>query len=226
MFRGPKNAQKVRKYWRITPINLDSHSRLPGPVRPSPIDAFEQHRQLSTGQRYLAAVGLRPYKSSPLQPLRKQTKAITVEPKQLDQIAASATERKHVTGERSLFEGRLYQAAKPGEAAPHIGHARRNPDLRVRRRRDHASRHPNTVRSVPASTAPAMRTCCPRVNVNSIEPSEEQLRVRWSGLHSRTTCCGCSASTVTGNKQTRGVLRFSGSKGLHSSCPAAYSLRQ
>ncbi len=53
---------------------LHSHRWLPGPVRPSPIDAFKQHRQLRTGQRYLSTVGLRPHKSSPLELLSKTDK--------------------------------------------------------------------------------------------------------------------------------------------------------
>jgi hypothetical protein len=84
---GLEYAQKVRKHWGITHENLDSHRWLPSPVRPSPIDPFEQHRELRTGQGDLATLGLRPHKSSALQPLREQAKAVAIEPEQLDQIA-------------------------------------------------------------------------------------------------------------------------------------------
>ena len=123
-------------------INLDSHRRLPSPsgLRQSmPSSSIDSCARVSETLPLSACGHTNRPRSSRFENRQSPSPS---NHKQLDQIAAPATKSKHMAGERSLFERRLHQRAQPGEAAPHVGHARRNPDLRVRRRRDHASRHP------------------------------------------------------------------------------------
>src|SRR6185369_9254010 len=49
---------------------LHRHARLPRALRVAPVDSFEQHRQLRGAQCDAPALGLRPYKSTPLKTLR------------------------------------------------------------------------------------------------------------------------------------------------------------
>src|SRR5271165_6650737 len=105
--------------------------------RTTPINAFQQHRQLRSRQRHRAITGLRPHEATPLQPLGIQAHPIAIPPQHLDQIAAPATEDKHVSRERTLLQLRLHQPTQPVEAASQIRYARRNPDVRLRWQRDH-----------------------------------------------------------------------------------------
>src|SRR5215471_18568402 len=99
-------------------------------LRSSPVNAFQQHRQLRSRQRYRAALCLRPDKAAAFQSLRKQTQTIAIPPEQFDQIATTTTKHEHMAGKRILFEYRLYRCTQSGKAAAKIGHARCDPDLR------------------------------------------------------------------------------------------------
>src|SRR6478736_6079066 len=100
-----------------------------GANRSSPVDAFQQHRQLRTAQRYRALFGLWPDETTALQPFGEQTESVAVPPQQLDQIAAPAAEDKNVAGVRILLQHPLRDGAQPGETAPQIGDAGGNPDV-------------------------------------------------------------------------------------------------
>ena len=65
-----------------------------GALGATPVDAFQQHGKLCATERNRSTLGLRPHKSTPLQTLGKQAKAIAVEPEALDDVAAPATEHK------------------------------------------------------------------------------------------------------------------------------------
>ena len=54
---------------------------------------------------------LRPDESSSLQTLGKQTKAVSIEPQQLDDIASASSKHEDVSGERLLFEHGLHLCA-------------------------------------------------------------------------------------------------------------------
>jgi len=56
------------------------------------------------------------------------------------QIIAPTAEDEHVPGERVLLQHRLRLGCERGESAPHVRHACRQPDLCVRRNRDHPDR--------------------------------------------------------------------------------------
>ena len=58
----------------------------PRPLRPAPVNALQKHRQLRTRERHCSARCLRPNKAPSLQSLLKKTKAVAIEPQELDQI--------------------------------------------------------------------------------------------------------------------------------------------
>jgi hypothetical protein len=61
------------RFCNCTSIKSDSHRhrRLPGAIRSSPVNALQQHRQLSATQRHRTARGLRPDEASAFQSLLK-----------------------------------------------------------------------------------------------------------------------------------------------------------
>src|SRR5580698_1857198 len=81
-------------------VPLYGHRRREGPLRPAPVDAFEQHRQLRPCQQDRAARGLRPDEMSAFQTLLKQTQAVAIEPQNLDRVAAASAEDEHMAGVR------------------------------------------------------------------------------------------------------------------------------
>src|SRR6516164_1454786 len=52
----------------------------PGPLRTTPIDAFQKHRQLRSRQTNSSFRSLRPYETTLLQTLGEKTKTIAIEP--------------------------------------------------------------------------------------------------------------------------------------------------
>ena len=60
----------------------------------TPVDAFQQHRQLRPSERNGPAVRLRPDESTTLQALGEQAKTIAIEPQAFNDVAAPATEHK------------------------------------------------------------------------------------------------------------------------------------
>src|SRR5450755_4062019 len=73
---------------------------LPGALGPTPVDAFEQHRQLCRTEQHAAGVGQRPHEATSLQTLAQQAHAVPVAPQELHQIASAAAEREDVSGVR------------------------------------------------------------------------------------------------------------------------------
>jgi len=108
-------------------VNSHCHLRRPGSLRPAPIDAFHQHRQLRPRQRNRSFFSLRPDESPALKPLRKQTQTVFIGPQNLDRVASAPAKNKDVSREWLLLEDHLHLRTQPRKAAPHIGHARRDP---------------------------------------------------------------------------------------------------
>ena len=52
-----------------------------------------------------------------------------------------------MAGEWIALQRGLHQRAQSRETAPHVGHTGRDPDVRVGRKRHHASKHSSTTRS-------------------------------------------------------------------------------
>ena len=94
----------------------------------APDDAIEQHGEPRAGQGDGADFGLRPNKAAEFQLFEKQTKAVALEPDDLDQIAASAAEDKDAAGEWALCESALDQNTEPVHAATHFGVAGGDPE--------------------------------------------------------------------------------------------------
>lgn len=105
-----------------------------GALRVTPVDAFEQHRQLRSRQRHTPVLGgLGPHEASRLQTLAEQAHPVAIEPQHLDAITAAATEHEHVPTERIRLQAYLYLGRQAVEPAAHVGHARYDPDARVGR---------------------------------------------------------------------------------------------
>src|ERR1700733_8597386 len=126
--------------------------------RPSPVDAFEQHRELRAAQRDHSFVRLRPYEAAPFETFGEQAESVAVPPEQLDQIATLAAENENVARERVLFEHSLCDGAQACEAAPQVRDAGGDPDARAGRQRDHRLRCSRMTRRFSGSAEPSTRT--------------------------------------------------------------------
>ncbi len=113
--------------------------RLPGAHGSSPVDAFEQHRQLRCREMHRAVGRLRPHEATALQALGVQIHSVAAPPQELHQIAALAAKHKHIARERSLAERRLHDRRQPVHALSHVGNAGGDPHARARGQRDHRS---------------------------------------------------------------------------------------
>src|SRR4029453_1472247 len=96
-------------------------------------------------------------------------------PKDLDQLAALATEHVEIAAVRVAPEGLLHQQGQRVHAATHIGVTGRNPDPYAGRNGDHRGRPSASAAtaalSVAASTVPVIRIRAPAANSISIAPS-------------------------------------------------------
>src|SRR5215470_13794345 len=99
--------------------NSNTQYRISSSQGSSPVDAFEQHRELCGRQRDRPAVCQRPDKSPPFEPLLEETKSIAIGPKQLHHVAAPPTKDEDMARERLLLEYRLDLGAEPDEASAH-----------------------------------------------------------------------------------------------------------
>src|SRR5690606_15704965 len=134
-------------------------------LRTSPVDAFQQHRQLRAAQVHHAALGLRPYKATTLEPLREQAQSITIPPQQLHPIAPPAAKDEQLTGERIFRQLHLYDRSQPVKALAHVGRAARDPDASFRGQANHRAHSSATTRSSSSrANSPRRRThfCAPR----------------------------------------------------------------
>src|SRR5215467_6730839 len=141
-----------------------------------PVDAFEQIAKLRRRGRH-HTIGRRwPEEASPFQPLREQAHPLAVMPEHLDQSAAPATEHEQMSAMWIAPERLLHQQRQAIKSFAHVGVARRQPDPRAARDRNHRRRLPcasafisaDTVR---ASTGPVIRIRPPVANSISIEPA-------------------------------------------------------
>jgi hypothetical protein len=96
----------------------------------SPVDPFQKHGKLRTAEQNCSALSLGPDESSALQPLGKQTQTIAIPPQKFYDIASAPAKQEHMPREGLLLEHGLHLSAETIEAAPHVGHAGCNPDLR------------------------------------------------------------------------------------------------
>ncbi len=144
--------QKPHEYRRK---HSNTHHLFCGPKRRSPVDTFEQHRQLRTAQRYRTIRCLRPHEAPSLKPLRQQAKPVTIEPEHLHDVASAPAKDEDVTGQWLLLEHRLHLGTQTVEAAPHVRHTSRNPDPGPRRQSNHERRLLSTARTTDGSTSPS-----------------------------------------------------------------------
>ena len=79
----------------------------------------------------------RPQKTAALQPLREQTRPLTVMPNDLDQVAAAAPKNVEITSVRIMLQALLNQTRQARESAAHIGMAGRKPHPHIARYGDY-----------------------------------------------------------------------------------------
>ncbi len=127
----------------------------------SPVDAFEQHGELSAAQRDRSAACLRPDEASSFKPLRQQAKTVAVKPENLHDVPAPPTKDEDMARQRLLFEHRLHLGTQPMKAATHVRDARRDPDPRACRKLDQERRLSSTARTTAGSTLPSRLTRAP-----------------------------------------------------------------
>src|SRR5258708_386739 len=72
-------------------------------------------------------------------------------------MTTATAEDKDVSRKGILFELGLHHSAQTGEAAPQIGHSGCDPDLGLRRERDHLSKRSSTALNACPSAFPSMR---------------------------------------------------------------------
>src|SRR5438067_8367846 len=87
---------------RFTLSQSASQHRLGRPHWPSPVNPFQQHRELRRRQHRHALFGAWPYEAAAFQPLGEQTQPVTIPPQQFNQIAAASAETEYVTRDVSL----------------------------------------------------------------------------------------------------------------------------
>ncbi len=90
-------------------LTLSSRQWTPCSQRRSPVDPFQQHRQLRRADRQLAIRNRRPDKAPALKALGEQARALAVPPDHLDQIAATTAKDKQMTGIRVFAKNLLGQ---------------------------------------------------------------------------------------------------------------------
>ena len=72
-----------------------------------------------------------------MQMVHEHAGPLAIPPDDLDQIATAAPEDEQMSGKRVLLQHRLGLCRERRKALAHVGDARRQPDLRVGRNRDH-----------------------------------------------------------------------------------------
>src|SRR5438552_11699153 len=97
---------------------------------------------MGTGDRHRLALDRRPDEPAALQPLGIERHDKAVVPKDLDQLAALATEYVKVAAMRIAFEGFLHQQGQRVHAPAHVGMAGRYPHPHARWNGDHRRRPP------------------------------------------------------------------------------------
>ncbi|KVR15620.1 hypothetical protein WK13_10350 [Burkholderia ubonensis] len=84
----------------------------------SPIETFEQERQLGSCQRDHAGISTRPRETPLLKTLREQAETAVAPPQALQQVTALAAEHEHVSRERIFFSSTVCTFAA-NELNPH-----------------------------------------------------------------------------------------------------------
>jgi hypothetical protein len=99
---------------------LNRYMRIEGPLYSTPINPFQQHRQLSRSQTHRSMGSLWPDEPSSLQSLREQTQPIARPPEDLDSVASPTPKDEELTRERILRELCLNQGGQSVESLAHV----------------------------------------------------------------------------------------------------------
>nr|WP_247973407.1 hypothetical protein [Bradyrhizobium sp. 195] len=130
--------------------------------------------KLGGGDCHHAISRRRPQEAAALQPLGIKRHTQSIVPKDIDQLAAFATEHIEVAPVRVSRERFLHQQDQRVHAATHIGVAGRNPHPHARRNGITVGAYlrgaATAAFSVAASTSPVIRIRAPAANSISIDP--------------------------------------------------------
>src|SRR5262245_37997714 len=140
----------------------------------TPVDAFEQHRQLRRRQMHRAGRDLWPHEPTALEAFREEAQPVSIRPQQLHEIPAPTTEDEHMSRVHVVHECRLNERCETVHATAQISRSRCQPDAGSRWRGNHAraARQSSTVRSVSASILPRRRMVLPaKSNSSSHSPA-------------------------------------------------------
>lgn len=96
--------------------------------RMSPVDPFQEHRQLCRTQMNAPGRCLWPDEAAAFKPLAEQAQAMTIPPEDLDQIAALAAEDEHMAAKGIDLQCCLRNRCQAIKAPAHIGDASHRPD--------------------------------------------------------------------------------------------------
>src|SRR5215470_17595998 len=116
-----------------------SERGLPSAFWRAPVNAFDQHCELSRRERYRAArlAQRGPDEPALLQSLGEETQPVAVPEQNFHRVCLPATEGEQMTRERILLEHCLHQDGEAVEAFPHVGVTERQMDLHARRNDQH-----------------------------------------------------------------------------------------
>src|SRR5271169_4373956 len=151
-------------------IQSTSEPRRIGSNRRSPINSFDQHRQLRRSQHCGSFLGQGPNKSTALKPFRVEAQASPIPPQDFYLVGSLAAKGKDMPVIRALLDDFLHEHGEPIESFPHVSRTTGNPDLRSHRHRDHRP-HPSKASASGATHAgtalPERRNSRPLRNTTS-----------------------------------------------------------
>jgi hypothetical protein len=191
---------------------LSHRCRPPRLLRVSPIDAGQKITQLGRRDRHHAIRRRRPQKATVLQTLHEQARTLAVVPDHLQKVAATSPEAKQMSTQRVAAQHLLHLERQAGEALPHVGVPRGQPDPHAGRNGDHRRRLVlasalSTADTVEVSTAPVIRIRPPVANSISTVPA-----CSGDGAGKDRAVASGTGATATGLNTTGAAVR------LHNSC--------
>ena len=115
------SSQKIARDLRRQTKNFNLAGRLgtPSGLRHAPVNAGQKVGQLRDADRDNTVCQRRPQKAAALQSPRKQARALTIMPNNLDQVAATSPKNVEITNMRIALQSLLHETRKAREAAPH-----------------------------------------------------------------------------------------------------------
>jgi len=160
-------------------------------MRLAPVDALQQHRQLSCRELHGAIANLRPGEDAGTQTLVVQHQAVPAVPEDLDLVAASATENVQIARERTFVQLMLNLGTQAIKPSSQIARAGDDPDARRVRCTDH-----NDRRSIDTNSAMRAIDATPDIEMRTSGPNAISIRASSAAPTACTTCADTLAIGV------------------------------